>query len=253
MRLKDQVALITAAGGEIESAVARRFGREGALVAICDSSLALAEKVADDIKKNNGKAIAFEVDICQRSQVEALVDGITGKWGRIDILVNHTGRMQEEPFLNMNPAVWKHAFETLLDGCFNLTQCVARQMAAQKYGRIINFSAARDTEIIVRQERAGFLSASAGMEGMTYALAKELGGYGITVNCIVPEFIDTKMLRKGAISEGLYLDDLKKISASLVALGRLGTPEEVAGVCLFLASGDASFVSGQVIRVKGGP
>ena len=126
-------------------------------------------------------------------------------------------------------------------------------MAKNRYGRIVTFSAERDVDIITRDERSNFLAANAAIEGMTQALAGELGKHGITINCVVPEFIETKMLRDGARPEGLYLEDLRKLAAALVPLRRLGKPEEVANLCLFLASEEASFISGQIIKVKGGP
>ncbi len=251
--LKDRVALVTGAGNEIGSAIATRFAGEGALTAVCETSLATAERVKNVIKEKKGKALAFETDLLSRPRVDEIVEKIAEKWGRIDILVNIINVRQDDNFLNMDEADWRNVYEAYLGGCFNITQSVARRMVLNKYGRIINFSAPNDTRIIVQNERANYLSANAGIEGMTISLANELGKYGITANCIVPEFIDTDMLRKSARPEGLYRDDLVKIAASLVPLGRLGTPEEVANVAYFFASDEASYVSGQIIRVKGGP
>ncbi len=253
IQLKDRVALVTGVGGEIGSATAMRFAREGARLAVCESSFATAERVKDVIKEKKGKALPFEADLLDRPQVDDMVEKIVNKWGNIDILVNIIEMRQDDNFLNMETSTWKNICEAYLVGCFNITQSVVRHMAVSHYGRIINFSAPNDTRLIVRNERSNYLSATTGIEGMTVSLANELGKYGITANCIVPEFIDTEMLRKSARPEGLYRDDLIKIAASLVPLGRLGTPEEVANVAHFLASDEASYVNGQIIRVKGGP
>ncbi|MFC1821747.1 SDR family NAD(P)-dependent oxidoreductase [Thermodesulfobacteriota bacterium] len=253
MRLEERVALIMGAGSEIGSAIARRFAREGALIAACESRFASAERVKDFIKKEKGKALAFEADALQRTQVETVVEKIIDKWGRIDILINDLGERRDAAFLNMDQEGWSEIVKTRLDGCFNTTQSISCHMAENQYGRIVNFSAERDVDIITRDERSNSLAANAAIEGMTQALARELGKHGITVNCVVPEFIETRMLRDGARAEGLYLEDLKKLAASLVPLRRLGKPEEVANLCLFLASEEASFISGQIIKVKGGP
>jgi 3-oxoacyl-[acyl-carrier protein] reductase len=253
MRLEERVALIMGAGGEIGAAIAGRFAREGARVALCDRSLASAERVRDAIKKEKGKALALQADPLAREKVDAIVAAILHKWGRIDILVNAISPRQDDAFLNMTFEAWQETLQLHLDSCFHTTQSVARSMAKNQYGRIVNFSAAREVVMITRQERANYLTANAGMEGLTQALARELGQYGITINCIAPEFIETEMLREHARPEGLYLEDLKKLATALVPLRRLGKPDEVANLCLFLASEEAGFVSGQIIGVRGGP
>ena len=253
MRLKGRVALITRAGEDIGAAVAKRFAKEGALVAVNESSLSTAERIAHIIKKEKGIAFPVKGDVCNRERVDSMIKQIIEKWDRIDILVNNITIRQDEPFLNMAFKTWKEIIEIHLDGCFNTTQSVARHMPTNHYGRIVNILADQNVDIISKNESANSMTANSGIKGMTYALAKELGRYGITVNCVIPEFIDTEMLRNSVRPEGLYREDLKKLSASLVPLGRLGRPEEVANLALFLASEEASFINGQVINVKGGP
>ena len=253
MRLTNRVALVTGAGAEIGSEVAQKLAREGAHVAVCDSRHATAERVKAAIKKEKGSALAVEADLGVRSQVDAMVAKILHKWGRIDILINNMGRPHDEPFLDMSFLTWKEIFETHLDGYFNCTQSVARHMARNHYGKIVNFSAPGDMVLFTGEQGVNDLSESAAVERMTTALAKELGKYGITINCIVPGYIETEMLRTRARPAGLYLDDLKKLATSIVPLGRLGSAQEVAAVALFLASDESSFVSGQIIHVKGGP
>jgi 3-oxoacyl-[acyl-carrier protein] reductase len=209
MRLKGRVALITRAGEDIGAAVARRFAKEGALVAVYESSLSTAERIAHIIKKEKGIAFPVKGDVCDREEVDSMIKQIVEKWDRIDILINNIAIRQDEPFLNMAFKTWQEIIEIHLNGCFNTIQSVARHMPANQYGRIVNILADQNIDMISKNESANSMTANSGIKGMTYALAKELGRYGITVNCVIPEFIDTEMLRNSVRPEGLYREDLR--------------------------------------------
>jgi 3-oxoacyl-[acyl-carrier protein] reductase len=152
----------------------------------------------------------------------------------------------------MSQDEWDAIININLKGSFNCAQAAQKYMVKQNYGKIVNISSPVPATLVDRG-LVNYSSAGAGVQGLTKALALELGRYNINVNCIAPDLIDTEMTRDSARRIGLYLEDLKKAATAQVALRRLGTVEDVANVALFLASDESSFISGQVIVVKGGP
>jgi 3-oxoacyl-[acyl-carrier protein] reductase len=152
----------------------------------------------------------------------------------------------------MTADTWDKVVNTALKGSYFCCRAAAKYMIKQNYGKIVNISSNVPPSIAGRGN-ANYSSANAGLEGLTKALAVELGPHNINVNCIAPDFIDTEMTRASARAEGLYLDDLKKFGTAAIPLKRLGKPSDVANLAAFLVSDDSSFITGQVIYIKGGP
>ena len=249
--LAGRVALVTGAGRGIGKAIVLRFSEEGAKVVVSDVDFSYAQVVAEVLRRKGREALAIRADVTNREEVESMFEEATRQLGTVDILVNNAGVRRDIPFPKMSQDEWDSIIAVQLRGSFNCAQVAQRYMAARGYGRIINLSS--PVPGAWGQGEASYSTASAGVQGLTKALAIELGKFGITVNCIAPEFIETDMTRQSARRRGMYPHDLKGFAEALIPLRRLGTAAEVAHVALFLASDEASFVTGQVICVRGGP
>jgi 3-oxoacyl-[acyl-carrier protein] reductase len=252
MKLAGKVALVTGAGRGIGRAVALKLSSEGASLIINDLEKSFAESVAQRISESGGVALPIGADVSVRQDVSQLFEQAIGELGRLDILINNAGVRRDANFHEMLEKDWDSVIDTELKGSFNCAQAAQKYMVKQSYGKILNI-ASPVTAALVAKKQVNYAAANAGLEGLTRALAKELGPYNINVNCIEPDFIDTEMLRMTARREGLYLDDLKKFVVAEIPLRRLGTTEDVANLALFLVTDEASFISGQIIAVKGGP
>jgi len=251
MRLKDKVALITGAGKGIGKAIATKFAQEGCAVAVNDIKVSYANNVAEGIDIRQEKAIALPGDVSRRSDVAEMLRKTVQKFGRIDIVVNSAGIRANAPFHRLTEEDWESTLSTNLKGSFNCAQAAERHMVERNSGQII-FLASPVPPGLVGKGQAHYCAANAGIEGLTKALAAELGPFHIRVNCIVPEFIDTDMTRETAQSAGMYMDDFKKLVVAQIPLRRMGDPMEVANLAAFLASEESSFITGQVIRITGG-
>jgi 3-oxoacyl-[acyl-carrier protein] reductase len=252
MRLLDKVALITGAGRGIGRAIALKFSDEGAKVIVNDIEIARARNVAENLKELGRQVLAIKADVRSKSDVDKMSEQIEREFGRVDILVNNAGVRRDVIFSEMSEEDWDFVLSVQLKGSFNCARAVQRFMISQAYGKIINISSPTPASL-TKKGQVNFSTANAGLIGFTRALAVELGPYNINVNCIAPDFIDTEMTRQVMRNEGMYLDDLKKFVLAEISLRKLGTVADVANVALFLASDESSFVSGQVIYVKGGP
>jgi len=252
MKLLDKVALITGAGRGIGKAIALRFSDEGAEVIVNDIEIARARNVAESLKKLGRQTVAIKADVRSRPEVDQMFEQIEREFGHVDILVNNAGVRRDVIFSEMSEEDWEFVLSVQLKGSFNCARAAQKFMVNQAHGKIINISSPT-TASLTKKGQVNFSTANAGLIGFTRALAVELGKYNINVNCIAPDFIDTEMTRQVMRHEGMYLEDLKKFVLAEVPLRRLGTAADVANVALFLASDESSFVSGQVIYVKGGP
>jgi len=252
VKLLHKVALVTGAGRGIGRAIALRFSQEGAAVIVNDAELAYTADTVERLKKLGGEVMAIKGDVANREEVDSMFEQAAQRFGRLDILVNNAGIRRDAAIAEMSEEEWDAVIDVHLKGSFNCARAAQRYMVRQGYGKIINISSPVPPAL-GGEGQLNYSSASAGVEGLTRALALELGRYNINVNCIAPDFIDTEMTRKAARREGMYLDDLKRFAVAGIPLRRLGTPEDVANVALFLASDESSFVSGQVIYVRGGP
>ncbi len=249
MRLKDRVALITGGAAGIGKATARRFIEEGARVVLCDVAQQMGDATAAEL---GPKAVFYRVDVTNRQAVQAWVDDVAGRLGRIDILVNNAGvlrdghlvKMQDGQLVKQMPeADFDLVIAVNLKGVFNCTQAVAPVMIRQRKGVILNATSVVGLDGNFGQ--TNYVATKAGVVGMTKVWARELGRHGIRVNAVAPGFTATEMVMQmpEKVLEGMR---------GRTPLGRLGEPLDIANAYLFLASDEASFVSGAVLRVDGG-
>jgi 3-oxoacyl-[acyl-carrier protein] reductase len=252
MRLKDKTAIITGAAGDIGRGIALRFAAEGARVVVNDLSAGAVESVCDAVKAAGGKALAAPGDVARMEQMGSIFELAVGKWGAIDILVSNAGVRVDAPIQSLTEEQWDEVIRVHLKGSFVCTKLAQRYMVKQGHGRIVMVGSPVPAGL-GSPGQANYCAANSGLVGLTTSLAIELGPHDITVNCIAPDFIETKMTRENARRDGLFMDDFKKAVMAKIPLRRLGTADDVAAVALFLGSDEAGYVSGQVINVRGGP
>lgn len=252
MRLEKKVAIATGAGRGIGRAIAVKLSDEGARVVVSDIDLAYAENLAEKLKKMGRDVLAFKADVSSWYEVTQMFNAVERRFGGVDILVNNAGIRRDVPFHKVSEEDWDSAISIQVKGCFMCARAAQKYMVKQNYGKIINLSSPIPVSLGERGQTS-YASASAAIEGFTRALALELGPHNINVNCIAPDFVDTEMTRNVARKEGMYLDDFRRFAVAQIPLRRMGTAEDIANVALFLASDESSFISGQVIYVRGGP
>jgi 3-oxoacyl-[acyl-carrier protein] reductase len=242
--LSGKVALVTGAGRGIGRAIALKLSELGAKVVInYRSSSKEAEELVSEIKSRNGEAEAVQGDVSLFEDAERVINFAVEKYGRLDILVNNAGITKDTLLLRMKEEDFSKVIDTNLKGVFNCTKHAGAIMLKQKSGKIINISSV--IGLIGNAGQANYAAAKAGIIGFTKSIAKELGTRGITVNAIAPGFITTDMTE-------VLSDKIKEKLLENVPLKRLGSPEDVANLAAFLASDNASYITGQVINVDGG-
>lgn len=243
MRLQGRVAAITGGALGIGRATGLLFAAEGATVALGDVEVGGAAAVARDITAGGGRAIAVGVDVGDAGQVQAFVERVVAEFGRLDVMFANAGIAHAAPFLEHPEAQWQRVLRVNLTGVFLCCQAAARQMVKQGGGRIIttaSINAFRGVENLV-----GYNVAKAGVVELTRTMAVELARYHVTVNAIAPAQIDTRLTR--GLSE-----EARRRRVERIPMGRFGEPDEVARAALFLASDDASYVTGHTLAVDGG-
>ncbi|MCX5707416.1 MAG: 3-oxoacyl-[acyl-carrier-protein] reductase [Candidatus Omnitrophica bacterium] len=243
MRLEGKVALITGSARGIGREIALAFAREGTDCVIWDVNAAEAEKTAKDIETLGRKALSGQIDVTDFTQVEAGINKILDKFNKIDILVNNAGITRDNLLMRMSEADWDLVIKVNLKGTFNCTKAVSRPMLKQKAGKIINIASI--IGIMGNAGQANYSASKAGIIALTKSTAKELASRNITANAVAPGFIDTEMTHK--LSE-----ETRAKMLEMVPLARMGKPLDIANVCLFLASSDADYITGQTIVVDGG-
>ena len=243
-----RTALVTGAAGGMGEATARRLAREGRRVALVDIDAAGAERVAAEIRRDGGEALAAVADISERAAIDSALQEIRGALGPVTILVNNAAVENFCPFAEIDEGNWDRVMAVNLKGVFLLTQAVLPDMIAAGWGRIVNISAYGAQ--LGATEMAHYTASKGGVIAMTRSLGVELGRHGITVNSVSPGFIDTPMARR-AIEGGKFSVTAEQIVAGY-PIPRLGRPEEIAAACCFLASEDASYITSQVLGVNGG-
>lgn len=241
-RAQDKVVIITGGASGIGRVSALRFAAEGATVIIWDIDTTKAEATRAEIASLGGQAVVMKVNTTQPEQAAAAAKAAHDQFGRIDVLINNAGITRDARLSKMTLAQWQQVIDVNLTGVFVCTQAVAPYMEAQQSGRIINTSSV--VGLYGNFGQANYAATKAGLIGLTKTLARELGRYNITVNAVAPGFMATDML--ATIPEKV-LEGLK----ARTPLGRLGKPEDIAAAYLFLASDEASYVSGTVLSVDG--
>jgi len=245
-----RVAVVTGAARGIGAATARRLAQAGHSVAVVDLDEAACAATVDQIAADGGRALAIGADVTDRGQVGAAVARVAAELGPPAILVNNAGVLRDNLLFKMSDADWDAVIAVHLRGAFLASQAVQKHMVEERWGRIVNLSS---TSALGNRGQANYSAAKAGLQGFTKTLAIELGKFGVTVNAIAPGFIETEMTAATAARLGVSFEDFKQAAASQIPVARTGKPEDIAAVASFLISEEASFVSGQVIYVAGGP
>ena len=252
MRFNDKVAVVTGGANGIGRSVAEQFAKEGARVAIWDLADEVGEKLANEINRRNEVALYRHVDVTQTEDVDAAVEELIREWGKIDILINNAGILRDSQLVKvkdgeiqkrMSDEMFDMVIDVNLRGVFICTRAVAPHMIRQKGGVILNASSV--VGLYGNFGQTNYVATKSGVIGMTKVWARELGRYGVRVNAIAPGFIATEMVM--AMPEKI-LDGMKQHTP----LGRLGEPQDIADAYAFLASDQASFISGTVLSVDGG-
>jgi NAD(P)-dependent dehydrogenase (short-subunit alcohol dehydrogenase family) len=243
-----RTALVTGAAGGMGEATARRLAREGRNVALVDIDAAGADRVAAQIERDGGKAVAVAADISSRTAIDAALQEIRGALGPVTILVNNAAVENFCSFAEIDEVNWDRMMAVNLKGVYLLTQAVLPDMVGANWGRIVNIAAYGAQ--LGATEMAHYTASKGGVIALTRSLGVELGRHGITVNSVSPGFIDTPMARR-AIEGGKFSVTAEQIVAAY-PIPRLGRPEEIAAACCFLASDDASYITSQVLGVNGG-
>jgi 3-oxoacyl-[acyl-carrier protein] reductase len=245
MRFQGKTALVTGGAKGIGAATAKRLASEGATVVIADFDEGAAQETAQAI---GGHAV--RCDVTKREDVEGAVEAAVSAGGALDILVACAGIIRDNMLFKMSDDDWDAVIDTHLKGSFYAVRAAQKQMVAQKSGKIVLISS---TSALGNRGQTNYSTAKAGLQGMTKTLAIELGQFNVNVNCVAPGFIATAMTEQTADRMGVPFEKFKEAVSEQVPLRRVGEPEDVAGTIAYLCSEDASYVSGQVIYVRGGP
>jgi 3-oxoacyl-[acyl-carrier protein] reductase len=243
MKLEGRVALVTGASQGIGHACATALARQGASVAVAARNQQKLEELVAQIAASGGKAAAFVMDVADEEQIKSGIKSALGQFGKIDILVNNAGITRDQLVMRMKRADWDAVLNTNLTSAYLCIQQVIGSMLKQRWGRIINI-----TSIFGQMGQAGqanYAASKAGLIGLTMAMAREVASRNITCNAVAPGFIETSMT--AALSE-----ELKQTAVKMIPLGKVGTPDDVASAVGFLASDEASYITGHVLNVNGG-
>jgi 3-oxoacyl-[acyl-carrier protein] reductase len=243
MSLAGHVAFITGASQGIGRACALKLAAKGASVAIAARNQEKLNELASEIGVSGGKAAACALDVTDEEQIKSAVKAAIAQFGKIDILVNNAGITRDQLIMRMKRADWDAVLQTNLTSAYLCTQAVTSSMLKQRWGRIINISSVFGE--MGQAGQANYSASKAGLIGLTMAVARELGSRNITCNAVAPGFIETAMTE-------VLGEDFKQNAAKQIPLGRVGTVDDVAHAVAFLASDEASYITGHVLNVNGG-
>jgi 3-oxoacyl-[acyl-carrier protein] reductase len=243
MSFSQRVAFVTGASQGIGRTCALRLAKDGAAVALAARSEEKLKELVNEITAAGGKASAFALDVAEEEQVKSAIKAAIAQFGKIDILVNNAGITRDQLVMRMKRADWDAVLQTNLTSAYLCIQNVIPSMLKQRWGRIINISSVFGQ--MGQAGQANYAASKAGLIGLTMAIAREVGSRNITCNAIAPGFIETAMT-------ALLSEELKQSAVKQIPLGRVGTPEDVASAVAFLASDEASYITGHVLNVNGG-
>jgi 3-oxoacyl-[acyl-carrier protein] reductase len=243
MTLSGRIALVTGASQGIGRACALKLAAAGAAVAVAARNQDKLNEVVQQITSSGGTAAAFAIDVAEEEQIKSAFKAAIMQFGKIDILVNNAGITRDQLVMRMKRADWDAVLNTNLTSAYLCTQQAITSMLKQRWGRIVNI-----TSVFGQMGQAGqanYASSKAGLIGLTMAIAREVGSRNITCNAVAPGFIETAMT-------STLGEDFKQMAVKNIPLGRVGTPEDVASAVAFLASDQASYITGHVLSVNGG-
>jgi 3-oxoacyl-[acyl-carrier protein] reductase len=244
MRLQDQVALVTGGSRGIGRAIVKALAAEGAKVGfVYRGNQEAANSLLHEIKQSGQTALALQGDVAKPEFAPACVERLEKEWGRLDILVNNAGVIRDDLFIRMEPEAWESVLQTNLGGTYNFSRAVAYTLMKQRRGRIINISSVVAER--VNPGQTNYAASKGAINALTRALAVELASRNVTVNAVAPGFVETDMSEAVRNKAG---DLIKKF----IPMRRLGQPDDIARVVVFLASADSAYITGQVITVDGG-
>jgi 3-oxoacyl-[acyl-carrier protein] reductase len=226
------------------------MGEEGARVVLADIDTEGCKQVSAELERLGSESLVLSCDVAESAVVQDAIDQAVNHFGRLDILVNNAGVVRDSLLYKMSEDDWNTVMNVHLKGAFLCSRAAQKYMVQQKYGRIVSLSS---TSALGNRGQANYSTAKAGLQGLTRTLAIELGQFGITVNAVAPGFIDTEMTRATARRQGLDPEQRIAEASKIIPVRRVGQPRDVANVICFLCSDEASFVSGQIIYVAGGP
>jgi len=245
-----RVAIVSGAARGIGAAIASRFAADGMAVALVDLDAAGASATADAIAQAGGRALALEADVTNEAQVSDVVARATAELGAPTVLVNNAGILRDNLIFKMTLEDWDAVMNVHLRGAFLMTRAVQAHMVEAKWGRVISLSS---ISALGNRGQVNYSAAKAGLQGFTKTVAIELGPFGVTANAIAPGFIASDMTRATAERMGVDFKEFTAAVAKETPVRRVGVPEDISNVASFLASDEASFVSGQILYVAGGP
>jgi 3-oxoacyl-[acyl-carrier protein] reductase len=243
MSFSQRVAFVTGASQGIGRTCALRLAKDGVAVALAARSEEKLKELVTEITAAGGKASAFTLDVAEEEQVKPAIKAAIAQFGKIDILVNNAGITRDQLVMRMKRADWDAVLQTNLTSAYLCIQNVIPCMLKQRWGRIINISSVFGQ--MGQAGQANYAASKAGLIGLTMAIAREVGSRNITCNAIAPGFIETAMT-------AVLSEELKQSAVKQIPLGRVGTPEDVASAVAFLASDEASYITGHVLNVNGG-
>ncbi|MDQ1679064.1 MAG: 3-oxoacyl-[acyl-carrier protein] reductase [Actinomycetota bacterium] len=249
MRFTGKVAVVTGAAQGIGAATARLLAAEGASVGIVDLTAERGQPVVDEITTGGGVAVAFGCDVSDQSSVDRMAAAVVERFGRLDILVNNAGITRDNLLFKMSKDDWDAVLSINLTGVFLCSQAAQRYMVEQRSGKIVNLSS---RSALGNRGQVNYAATKAGVQGLTATMALELGPFNINVNAVAPGYVATSMTAATATRVGASPEEHQERAAANTPLRRVGRPEEIASVIAFLASDDASYVSGQTLYVNGG-
>jgi 3-oxoacyl-[acyl-carrier protein] reductase len=243
MSLSGRVAFVTGASQGIGRTCALRLAKDGATVGVAARNQEKLNELVTEITATGGKASAFTLDVANEDQVKETIKTAIAQFGKIDILVNNAGITRDQLVMRMKRADWDAVLQTNLTSAYLCIQSVIPSMLKQRWGRIINI-----TSVFGQMGQAGqanYSASKAGLIGLTMAIAREVGSRNITSNAIAPGFIETAMT-------AVLSEEFKQTAVKQIPLGRVGSPDDVASAVAFLASDEASYITGHVLNVNGG-